>query len=93
MTLTQDERIDLIERLKARSKENMLEGLSRYSEYRELIADQFDDHEDRNEAFWINSAYLRELLDRKAITEYCESLRDEFQGQHRTASSGSRSNY
>ena len=56
----------------------MLEGLSLYSEYRELISDEFDNHEDRHEAYWISSDYLQELSDRKSITEYYESLRDEF---------------
>ena len=78
VVLTQNERIDLIDRLRNKSKENMLEGLSLYSEYRELISDEFDDHEDRHEAYWISSDYLQELSDRKSITEYYESLRDEF---------------
>ena len=74
--LTQNEKIDLIEKLKNKAKEDMIHGLSLYEEYREIVSDEFDDYEDRNEAFWVNGQYLQELADRKAVTEYYESLRD-----------------
>lgn len=76
--LTQNEKIDLIEKLKNKAKEDMIHGLSLYEEYREIVSDEFDDYEDRNEAFWVNGQYLQELADRKAVTEYYESLRDEL---------------
>ncbi len=77
ITLTTHEQQDVVSRLKKFTESGDMEsGMALYSEYREAINDDIEDTEDdRLEAFWVSSDYLKKLQARKEQTEFWEGKR------------------
>lgn len=72
--ITQHAKYEVTERLsELRDKESLADGHALYQEYRECINDDFEDHDDFDVSYWVNSQYLETMRRRKIQTSYWEN--------------------
>ena len=73
--LTDNRRIEVTEKLNEMKKSaNLKDGKSLYAEYREIVNDDFIEHEDFFESWWVSSKYLMELHKRKVQRDFWEEV-------------------
>ena len=73
--LTDNRRIEVTEKLNEMKKNaNLKDGKSLYAEYREIVNDDFIEHEDFFESWWVSSKYLMELHKRKVQRDFWEEV-------------------